>query len=257
MTLGKCRLLLRHFRDVTRTPARITDIMLSRMILGKCRLLQRDVTLIPSRITNIMLSRMTLGKCRLLQRDVTLIPSRITNIMLSRVTLGKCRLLQRWRHTNTLKNHGYNPVADDSGQVSSATTLFPWRDTNTCKNHGYNAVAEDSGQVSSASTWRHTNTLKNHGYNAVAVVSCAGSHVVLRTLHSLPTKNVKKVEKCQTFSDHTYPTVSSRRRERCVQSLVQIGSEMWIYMQVKYVKYNQKRTKTHYIFIHKIYNASK
>ena len=38
----------------------------------------------------------------------------------------------------------------------------------------------------------------------------------------------KKVEKCQTFSDHTYPRVSSRRRGRCVQSLVQIGSEMRI-----------------------------
>ena len=128
MTLGKCRPLLRHFRDVTLTPARITEITLSQMNLGKCRLLQRDVTL------------------------------------------------------------------------------------NTCKNHGYNAAAE---------------------------VSCAGSHVVPRILHSLPSKKVKKVEKGQTFSNHTYPTVSSRRTGRCVQSLFQIGSEMWICK-----RYQQTKKKT-------------
>jgi len=54
----KCRPQQRHFRDVTLTPARITDITLSRMILGKCRLLKRhfrDVTLKPARITDITL----------------------------------------------------------------------------------------------------------------------------------------------------------------------------------------------------------
>ena len=110
-----------------------------------------------------------------------------------------------WRHTNTCMNHGYNAVADDYRQVSSATTSFPWRHTNTCKNHGYNVSADDSGQVSSATTWRHINTRKNHGYNAVAGVSCTGSRVVPRILYSLHTKKVKKVEKDQTFSDHTYP----------------------------------------------------
>jgi len=155
----KCR-PLRHFRDVTLTPARITDITLSRMILGKCRRLLlrnfRDVTLTPPRITDITLSRMSLGKCRLLQRDVTL---------------------------------------------------------NTCKNHGYNAAAE---------------------------VSCAGSHVVPRILHSFPTKKVKKVEKGQTFSDRTYPTVFSKPRGRCAQSLVQIGSEMWICIRYKYPTVSSK-----------------
>ena len=147
-----------------------------------------------------------------------------------------------WRHTNTCKNHGYNTVANDSGQVSFATTSFPWRDPNTCKNHGYNAVVDDSGQVSSATKWRHTNTRKNHGYKAVAEVSSVGSHVVPRILHSLPTKKVKKVEKGQTFSDHTYPTVSSRRRGRCVQSLVQIGSEMWICIRYKQTNKNEQKT---------------
>ena len=59
----------------------------------------------------------------------------------------------------------------------------------------------------------------------MAEVSCAGSHVVPRILHSLPTKKVEKVEKGQTFSGHT-STVSSRRRGRCVQSLVQVGLEI-------------------------------
>ena len=49
---------------------------------------------------------------------------------------------------------------------------------------------------------------------------CAGSHVVPRILHSLPTKKVKKL-------DHTYPKVSSRRRGRCVQSLVQKCGFVW------------------------------
>jgi len=110
------------------------------------------------------------------------------------------------------------PIVHDTvsknAQVSPATTSFPWRHTNTCKNHGYNAVVE---------------------------VSCAGSHVVPRILHPLPTKKVKKVEKCQTFSDHTYPRVSSRPRGRCVQSLVQIGSEMWI--RIRYKQTNKQTNK--------------
>jgi hypothetical protein len=130
------------------------------------------------------------------------------------------------------------PIVHDTSsknaQVSPATTSFPWRHTNTCKNHGYNAVADDCGQVSSATTWRHTNTRKNHGYNAVAYVSCAGSHVVPRILHSLPPKKVKKLE-------HTYPKVSSRQSGRCVQSLVQIGSEIWICMRYKQTNKNEQK----------------
>jgi hypothetical protein len=125
---------------------------------------------------------MTLGKWRVLQRhfrDITLTPATITDITLSRMIRGKCRLLK---------------------------TSFPCR---------------------------HTNTLKNNEYNAVVEVSCAGNHVVPRILHSLPTRKVKKVENGQTFSDHKYPTVSSRRRGRYVQSLVQIGSEMWTCIRYK------------------------
>jgi hypothetical protein len=158
------------------------------------------------------------------------------------VRTRKCRPLRRHFRDVTptpAKNHGYNAVAHDSGQVSSATTSFPWRDTNTCKNYGYNVVAHDSRQVSSSTTWRHTNTRKNHGYSAVAEVSCAGSHVVPRILHSLPTKKVKNVGKGQTFSDHTYPTVSARRRGRCVRSLVRIGSEI-VTIRYKQTKTNKK-----------------
>jgi len=102
------------------------------------------------------------------------------------------------------------PIVHDTSsknaQVSPATTSFPWHHTKSCNNHGYNAVADESGQVSFAK--RHfrdvpLNTRKNHGYNAVAEVSCAGSHFVPRILYSLPTKKVKKVEKGQTFSDHS------------------------------------------------------
>jgi hypothetical protein len=92
----KYRSQQRHFRDLTLTPARITDITLSRMTLGKCRLLLRhfrDVTLTPARIADITLSRLTLGKCRLLQRDVTLTPSRITDIKLWRKCLAPAAML--------------------------------------------------------------------------------------------------------------------------------------------------------------------
>jgi len=130
-------------------------------------------------------------------------------------SLASCLIRFPFFYTHVFRSrHGVLyalPIVHDTSsknaQVSPATTSFPWRHTNTCKNHGYNAVADDSGHVSSAAIWRHTNTLKNHGYNAVAEVSCAGSHVVPRILHSLPMKKVKKVEKSQTFSDHTYPTV--------------------------------------------------
>jgi len=100
--MRKCR-LLRHFRDVTPTHARITDIT-SRMTLGKCRLVRhfRDVTLTPARATNITLSRMTLGKCRLLQRhfrDVTLTPARITHITLSRKSWAGSHVVPRILHS--------------------------------------------------------------------------------------------------------------------------------------------------------------
>ena len=141
-------------------------------------------------------------------------------------SLASC--LIRFRFLHTLHGVLYAlPIVHDTSsknaQVSSATTSFLWRHTNTYKNHGYNAVADDSGQVSSAK--RHfldvltparitditlsqmtlgkcrllkrdvtLTPAKNHGYNAVVEVSCAGSPVVPRILHSLPTK-VRKVEK--------------------------------------------------------------
>ena len=49
---------------------------------------------------------------------------------------------------------------------------------------------------------------------------------------------------------HTYPTTSSRPRGRCVQSLVPIGSEMWICIRYKHTN------KQTFIFIYKI-NAGK
>jgi len=84
-------------------------------------------------------------------------------------------------------------------------------------------------QVLSARTWypwRHTNTFRNHGYNAPAAMFCAASGTRSR-------ERGKKSRKGQEFRVHTYPTVSSRPRGRCVQSVVQIGSEMWICIRYK------------------------
>jgi len=67
--------------------------------------------------------------------------------------------------------------------------------------------------------------LLHHRYNAVTDDSLAGSHLVLRILHWLLTEKFKKG---QILWVHTYPMTSSRPRGRCVQSLVQIGLEMWI-----------------------------
>jgi len=76
--------------------------------------------------------------------------------------------------------------------------------------------------------WRHVNTSWNHGYKGIAENGRAGSHLVPMILQWPPTKKEPKGRRGQEFWVHTYPTVSSRPRARRVQSLVQIGSEMWI-----------------------------
>ena len=48
-----------------------------------------------------------------------------------------------------------------------------------------------------------------------------------------PDKIGQKGGKGEILWAHTYPTVSSRPRGRCVQSLVPIGSEMWICIRYK------------------------
>jgi len=94
------------------------------------------------------------------------------------------------------------PIAYDisrkSAKLSSATTSFPGRHTNTSKNHGYNAVADDSCRQ----PFRAEDSAP------------------------APDEESQKGRKRRTFSDHTYPTVSSRPRGRCMQSLVEIGSRM-------------------------------
>jgi hypothetical protein len=66
-----------------------------------------------------------------------------------------------------------------------------------------------------------------------------------------PYEEGQKVKKGQTFLDHTYPAVFFRRKGRCVQSLVQIGSEIWIFIRYKLTN-KQNRRKNHFNFIHKI-----
>jgi len=103
-TLGKCRLLLRHFRDVTLTPARITEITLSQMNLGKCRLLQRDVILISARITDITLWQ----KC--LAPAAMLCPGFCTRCLRRR-----SKRLKRVKHFRTI--HTLRSLPDERGDV--------------------------------------------------------------------------------------------------------------------------------------------
>jgi hypothetical protein len=125
----------------------------------------------------------------------------------------KCRLLYyrynavadgSWRKCRLLY-YRYNAVADDS-----------WRNCRLLY-HRYNSVTDDS--------WRKCRLL-HHEHNAVVDGSWAGSHLVPRMLHWLLTERAEKVEKGQILWVYTYPTTSSRRRGRHVQSLVEIGSEM-------------------------------
>jgi len=61
----------------------------------------------------------------------------------------------------------------------------------------------------------------------------AGSHFVPRIRHTLPTRKVKKVEKVKhLWTIHTLRSLPDQGG-RCVQSLVQIGSEMWICIRYK------------------------
>jgi len=98
-----------------------------------------------------------------------------------------------------------------------------------------------SAQVSSARSW-----IKRCHND-----SWAGSHVVPRILHWILTE---EVEKGQILWVHTYPTTSSRRRGRRVQSSVEIGSEMWIC--IRSIQTKKERTKNHFIFIYKIRHMS-
>jgi hypothetical protein len=90
--------------------------------------------------------------------------------------------------------------------------------------------------------WRHTNTSKNHRYNAVTDDLCRWPFHAMDSALG-PNEEGQEGRKGQTFLDHTHPSVSSRQRGRCVQSLVQIGSEMSIcirYKQTNFQLYQQK-----------------
>jgi hypothetical protein len=67
-------------------------------------------------------------------------------------------------------------------------------------------------------------TAHNHGYYAVADYSSAA--ILSPGLCARSPKKDKKCKKGKRVWIHTHPTVSSKRKGRCVQSLVQIVSEM-------------------------------
>ena len=127
-------------------------------------------------------------------------------------SLASCLIRFPFLHTCILftSPHFYalsivHDTSSKNAKLSSATTLFPWRHTNTSKNHGYNAVAGNS----------HRQPFRAED-SALA-----------------PDEEGQKVRQGQIFSEHIYPAVSSRPRGRCVQSLVLIGSEMWICIRYK------------------------
>jgi len=99
--------------------------------------------------------------------------------------------------------------------LSSAKKSCPWRHTNTCRNEGYNAVADDLRRQPSSDQ-----------DSALA-----------------PDRRGRKD---QILWVHTHPTVSSRPRGRCVQSMVQIGLEMWICIRYK------QTNKQNFSFIYKM-----
>jgi len=80
--------------------------------------------------------------------------------------------------------------------------------------------------------WRYNNSSKNHGNNA-AEDDLRRYPFRVEDSALVPEEKGQKGRKCQTFSDHTHPTVSSKPRGRCVQSLVETGSEMWICIRYK------------------------
>jgi len=67
-----------------------------------------------------------------------------------------------------------------------------------------------------------------------------------------PDKIGQKGGKGEILWAHTYPMVSSRPQGRCVQSLVPIGSEMWICIRYKQT---YKQTNIH-LYIYKMFVTS-
>jgi len=91
--------------------------------------------------------------------------------------------------------------------------------------------------------WRHTNT----GYNAVAGGVWRRQPPSAHDSALAPDKIGRKGGKVEILWVHTYPTTSSRPRGRRVQSLVQIGSEMWIC--ISSIKTNKQTNKHSSLYI--------
>jgi len=85
----------------------------------------------------------------------------------------------------------------------------------------------------------------HHGYYAVGGVVWRRQPSNARKSAPAPDKISRKGGKGEILWARTCPTVSSRPRGRCVQSLVPIGSEMWIC-----IRYKQTNIQT-FIFIYK------
>ena len=86
----------------------------------------------------------------------------------------------------------------------------------------------------------------HHGYNAVAGAVWRRQPSTAHESALAPDKIGRKCRKVEILWVQTYPTTSSRPRERCVQSLVQIGSGMWIC--VSFIQTNKQT----FVFVYKI-----
>ena len=91
-------------------------------------------------------------------------------------------------------------------------------------------------------SWRKCRLL-DHGYNAVAMTLGPATMLCPGFCTGPWQKMTEMSKKSGILWVHTYPTTSFRRRGRCVQSSVEIGSEMWTCVQTN-KETNKKEQKT-------------
>jgi hypothetical protein len=126
-------------------------------------------------------------------------------------------------------SHTVQEKRNKNAQLSRARASCAWRHTNTRRSNGRNAAAEERGGGAGHLPYDVTRTCFGiHGYKGITGNGHAGSHLVPMILQWPLKKEGPKGWRGQEFRVHTYPMTSSRPRGRHAQSLVQIGSEMWI-----------------------------
>jgi len=126
------------------------------------------------------------------------------------VRTWNCRLLQRHLRDVT-------PTPARITDITLSRMTLAERESVVCYNEHFHDVTLTAARITDITLSRMT---------------YAWSHFVPRIRHSLPTKKVKKVKHFPTI--HTLRSLPDQRG-RCVQSLVQIGWEMWIFIRYKQI----------------------